>query len=84
MQRTPDMRRTFGTFADGALVTLTATPDTGAAFIAWGAAPAAQACSGAALTCTVTLNQALSVTAEFTTGNSGGGGGNLYLPLVAR
>ena len=66
-------------FAQGTLVTLTATPVTGAAFIAWGGA-----CSGTGLTCAVTMDQARSVTAEFNTGNGGGGGGSLYLPLVAK
>jgi hypothetical protein len=44
----------------GTVVTLTANPVTGARFIGWGGA-----CSGTALTCTVAMSAARSVTATF-------------------
>jgi len=47
-------------FASGAVVTLTATPATGWRFRHW-----AGACSGSALSCTVSMTQARSVTAVF-------------------
>ncbi len=47
-------------FAIDTMVTLTATPDTGASFAGWGGA-----CSGMATTCTVTVSDATSVTATF-------------------
>ncbi len=53
-------------FASGTVVTLTATPNSGASFNGWGGA-----CSGTATTCTVTMSSARSVSANFTT--SGGG-----------
>lgn len=43
-----------------AVVTLTASPASGSAFIGWGGA-----CSGNQLTCTVTVNESLNVTATF-------------------
>lgn len=42
------------------VVTLTASPASGSAFVGWGGA-----CSGNQLTCTVTVNESLSVTATF-------------------
>ncbi len=48
------------TFATGAVVVLTATPDPGAAWTGWGGA-----CSGTSLSCTVTLSAAKTVTASF-------------------
>ena len=47
-------------FNSGTLVTLTATPQANSVFLGWGGA-----CSGTALTCTVTMDQARSVTANF-------------------
>ena len=46
--------------AAGIAVTLTATPDPGAPWVGWGGA-----CSGIAVTCTVTMNSDLSLTANF-------------------
>jgi uncharacterized repeat protein (TIGR02543 family) len=51
----------------GTTITLTATPDSGATFNSWGGA-----CSGTTPTCSVTMNAAKSVTASFTTSNTGG------------
>lgn len=48
-------------FVDGAAVTLTAAPDATSQFAGWGGA-----CAGTGVTCTVTLDQARSVTATFT------------------
>lgn len=48
-------------FLDGTVVTLTATPAATSQFAGWGGA-----CSDAASTCTVTLDQARTVTATFT------------------
>ncbi len=48
-------------FAGGTQVTLTSSPSAGSAFTGWSGA-----CSGAATTCTVSLDQAQSVTATFT------------------
>lgn len=48
------------TYVSGKLVTLTAAPSFEQRFIGWGGA-----CSGTALTCTVTMSAARSVTAEF-------------------
>lgn len=50
-------------FGPGQIVTLTATPASESTFIGWGGA-----CTGRA-TCTVTMDQARSVTATFRTGN---------------
>ena len=47
-------------FAAGAVVTLTATPDPGAPWVGWSGA-----CTGTATTCTLTVNSNLSVTANF-------------------
>ena len=47
--------------ARGSAVTLTATPAAGSAFAGWGGA-----CSGTSATCTVTMDAAKGVTAEFT------------------
>ena len=47
-------------FPIGTLVTLTATPDTGATFAGWGGA-----CSGSTPTCSFTLSEDSSVTASF-------------------
>ncbi|HYJ47224.1 MAG TPA: hypothetical protein VEV81_11485 [Pyrinomonadaceae bacterium] len=44
----------------GALVTLVASPSSGSAFVGWGGA-----CAGNQLTCTVTVNESLDVTATF-------------------
>jgi uncharacterized protein (DUF2141 family) len=49
-------------FASGTTVTLTAVPDPGLTFSGWSGA-----CSGTSTTCQVTLTQALSVTASFST-----------------
>jgi hypothetical protein len=54
----------------GSVVTLTADPDADATFARWGGA-----CSGTALTCTLTLNAATTVTAVFSAKNTGTGGG---------
>jgi endo-1,4-beta-xylanase len=53
-------------FSSGTQVTLTASPDSGSTFDGWGGA-----CSGTATTCTVTMNQAQSVTANFNGGSTG-------------
>ncbi|MGA9392622.1 MAG: hypothetical protein WBV69_19495, partial [Candidatus Sulfotelmatobacter sp.] len=53
------------TFAYNASVTLTETPGTGYTFTSWSGG----GCSGSALTCTVTMNAAQSVTATFTINN---------------
>ncbi len=50
------------TFASGASVTLTATPDSGTAFAGWGGD-----CSGTSATCTVTMNQVRVASATFAT-----------------
>jgi hypothetical protein len=47
-------------YAPGTVVTLTAVPDPGSPWIGW-----AGACSGTSITCTVTMNANLSVTANF-------------------
>ena len=47
-------------YAPGTAVTLTATPDPGSPWTGW-----AGACSGTAITCTLTMNSDLSVTANF-------------------
>lgn len=47
-------------FVDGASVVLTAAPDTGATFVGWGGA-----CSGAAISCTVSMIASLTVSATF-------------------
>ena len=52
-------------------VTLTAAPDSAAGFTGWGGA-----CAGTALTCTVTMDAANSVTAAFS--GSGGGTGTTF------
>jgi hypothetical protein len=49
-----------GTFEEGAVVTLTATPDAVSSFTGWSGA-----CSGASSACTVALDQAKTVTATF-------------------
>ena len=48
-------------FQPGQTITLTATPDSGSTFAGWGGA-----CSGTSASCTVTMTDALSVTADFT------------------
>ncbi len=52
----------FGTFNDGDVVVLTATPGVGQVFTGWGGACAS---AGAASTCTVTMTEARNVTAIF-------------------
>jgi hypothetical protein len=47
-------------FDDGAMVMLTASPDATTSFVSWGGA-----CTGSALTCTVTISAATSVQATF-------------------
>jgi hypothetical protein len=51
---------TASSFANGTVVTLTATPDAGQPWVGWGGA-----CSGTATTCTLTMNADKSVTANF-------------------
>ncbi|HZT16947.1 MAG TPA: hypothetical protein VFA19_13475 [Gaiellaceae bacterium] len=51
-----------------AIVTLTASPDSGASFAGWGGA-----CSGTSPTCTLTMSAAKSVSASFSSGGGGGG-----------
>jgi len=62
------------TYALGANVTLTAQPDSKSVFAGW-----TGACAGTTLNCTVTINDAMNVTATFNlkpaTGGGGGGGG---------
>jgi NOL1/NOP2/fmu family ribosome biogenesis protein len=48
-------------FASGGTVTLSANPDSGATFVAWGGA-----CAGAGSSCSVTMSEARAVTAVFT------------------
>ena len=60
----------YGVYDPGITVTLTAKPNSGSTFSQWSGA-----CSGNALTCTVLLNAASSVTATFSTVVAGGGGG---------
>ena len=52
-------------FNSGTQVTLTATPASGATFSGWGGA-----CAGTSTTCTVTMSQAQSVTAGFSSSNT--------------
>lgn len=59
--------------ASGTVVTLTATPATGATFTGWGGS-----CTGTARTCTITVSSARSVTATF----SGGAGAAGTLTIV--
>lgn len=47
-------------YNQGTIVTLTASPSSNSVFVGWGGA-----CSGAALTCTATANDAVNVTANF-------------------
>ena len=67
-------------YANGAQVTLTATPDASSTFSGWSGA-----CTGTS-TCQVTMDQARSVTATFTLkptdGGGGGGGGGVVPPVV--
>ncbi len=49
-----------GKFAQGTFITLTATPDPGSNWTGWGGA-----CSGAAMTCSITVNADTSVQASF-------------------
>jgi cysteine-rich repeat protein/VCBS repeat-containing protein len=51
----------YSEFSSGTLVTLTATPSLGSNFYSWG-----NSCSGSSLTCAVTMDQAKTVTANFT------------------
>ena len=62
-----------GTYDANTVVRLTAAPATASAFNGWSGG----GCSGTALTCDVTMNDAHSVTAAFrsTASNPGGGGG---------
>jgi hypothetical protein len=53
----------LATFASGTVVTLTASASPGSTFAGW-----TGACSGSALTCTVTMSQARTVSARFTRG----------------
>ncbi|HSS73125.1 MAG TPA: hypothetical protein VLK53_06120 [Gaiellaceae bacterium] len=55
-------------YADGASVTLTAVPDSGATFTGWGGDCTA---AGTNSTCAVTMSSARAVTATFTTGGGG-------------
>lgn len=57
-----------GQFADGTVVTLTATPGAGASLQQWYGD-----CTGTGTTCTLTMNSHKSVGAAFTTGGGGGG-----------
>ena len=59
-----------GSYSAGTSVTLTAVANSGSTFAGW-----TGACSGTSATCTVSVSQALSVGATFTTTTSGGGGG---------
>lgn len=61
-----------GNYTLGTVVTLTAKPASNITFVGWSGA-----CSGAQLTCSVTVNDALSVTATFAAAPApaGGGGG---------
>jgi uncharacterized repeat protein (TIGR02543 family) len=59
----------------GTSVTLTASPDAGSSFGAWGGA-----CSGTTPTCTVKMDAAKTVSASFTLGGGGGGGGGAGVP----
>jgi hypothetical protein len=52
-------------YRSGTSVTLTAAPDSTSSFVGWSGA-----CSGTATTCTITVDQARSVTATFTTNGS--------------
>jgi Divergent InlB B-repeat domain len=54
-------------FAPGTVVTLTETPDSGATFAGW---DGFGGCSGTGNTCTITMNDNKSVTADFTGGAS--------------
>jgi hypothetical protein len=51
-----------GSYASGAVVTLTATPNTGSTFVGWSGD-----CSGVSSTCTLTMNSNKSATATFNT-----------------
>ena len=62
-------------FADGAVVTLTATADSGASFSGWFGD-----CSGSGKTCTMTVSSHKAVAASFT-GGSGGSGGQAGLSM---
>lgn len=57
----------IASYPEGTPVTLTAAPPAGGAFAGWSGA-----CSGMSLTCNVTMGQARSVGASFTTSGSGG------------
>jgi uncharacterized repeat protein (TIGR02543 family) len=57
-----------GNFTQNSVVTLVATPVTGATFVGW-----TGPCGGTSTTCTVSMNQSKSVTATFSGGTSGAG-----------
>jgi len=57
-------------YALGTGVTLTAKADSNSTFAGW-----TGACTGAALTCNITINDAVNVTATFNAATTGGGGG---------
>ncbi len=57
-------------YSAGTATTLTAKANSGSTFAGWSGA-----CTGTALTCTVTVNGANTATATFTTAAAGGGGG---------
>lgn len=59
-----------GTYNLGTVVTLTAKPASNNTFVGWSGA-----CTGAQLTCSVTVNNSLSVTATFAAAPAAGGGG---------
>jgi hypothetical protein len=70
----------FGTYTLGTAVTLTAKPASNNIFVGWDGA-----CAGAQLTCNVTVNDAMNVTATFAAappdGGGGGGGGTTQFTL---
>ncbi len=63
----------------GTVVTLTAKPDSKSIFAGWSGA-----CTGAQLTCTVTVADSLNVTATFAAPPTGGGGGGGGTPSAVH